>query len=117
MIIDLFLLGIVVDILVFEVIEYGFVGKVMGYLDVIVDLVYLNVGFGVVDIVDEYKVGLWIKVRIICNFFIVRKFKFGIFLLLYVLLFKLKIVKIKNGIELLLVDIFVYFIIIEKCIV
>lgn len=82
--INTFVPGTAVDILVSEVSDRGFIGKVMGHLDVTADHIHSGIGPNDIDLTAKYKVGAKIKARVICTFPEARKPKLGISLLEHV---------------------------------
>lgn len=112
--IDSYLPGTTADILVSEVTQHGIIGKLMGSLDVTADLVHSGAGPDGVDIEEKYKVGSRLKARIICTFPAAKNPKLGISILSHVLSLKPK-TTIKDGQEVLPVDILAHSAIIERC--
>ncbi|CAG8970839.1 hypothetical protein HYALB_00000816 [Hymenoscyphus albidus] len=66
--IDAFMPGTAVEILVVDVTSRGVIGKVMGMVDVTVDLLHSGAGLPGKDLEKRYKLGSKIKGRIICTF-------------------------------------------------
>lgn len=66
--IDAFMPGTAVEVLVVDVTPRGVIGKVMGMVDVTVDLLHSGAGLPGKDLEKRYKLGSKIKGRIICTF-------------------------------------------------
>ena len=86
-IIDSFLPGCAVEILVSEVTESGIIGKAIGVLDLTADFIHSGSAASGKDIEQKYTSGSKIKARIICTFPTAEQKKLGISLLQHVLSF------------------------------
>jgi rRNA biogenesis protein RRP5 len=83
--IDAFLPGTAVEVLVTDVTPRGIIGKVMGMIDVTVDLIHSGAALPGKDLEKKYKLGSKIKGRVICTFPAADPPKLGVSLLDHVL--------------------------------
>ncbi|PGH13265.1 hypothetical protein AJ80_06374 [Polytolypa hystricis UAMH7299] len=79
--------GTAAEILLTEVSESGMAGKIMGMLDVVVDILHSGVTTGDVDLTTKYHTGAKIKARVISTFPTVEPQKLGLSVLDHVLKF------------------------------
>ncbi|EHK96666.1 putative rRNA biogenesis protein rrp5 [Glarea lozoyensis 74030] len=83
--IDAFMPGTAVEILVTDVTARGVIGKVMGMVDVTIDLIHSGAALPGKDLEKKYKLGSKIKGRVICNFPTADPPKLGVSLLDHVI--------------------------------
>jgi rRNA biogenesis protein RRP5 len=83
--IDAFMPGTAVEILVTDVTSRGVIGKVMGMVDVTVDLIHSGAALPGKDLEKKYKLGSKIKGRVICTFPAADPPKLGVSLLDHVI--------------------------------
>ncbi|CZR57375.1 related to ribosomal RNA processing protein RRP5 [Phialocephala subalpina] len=67
-VVDAFLPGTAVEVLVTDVTSRGVIGKVMGMVDVTADLMHSGAAINGQDLEKKYKIGSKTKARIICTF-------------------------------------------------
>lgn len=79
--INTFVPGTAVEVLLNEISEHGFIGKVLGDLDVTADLIHSGIGPHGTDLSAKHKVPSKVKARVICTFPEAKTPKLGVSIL------------------------------------
>ncbi|CAN8097612.1 unnamed protein product [Discula destructiva] len=79
--INTFVPGTAVEVLINEISQHGFIGKVMGDLDATADLIHSGIGPDGTDLAAKYKVPSKVKARVICTFPDAKTPKLGVSIL------------------------------------
>lgn len=82
--INTFVPGTAVEVLLNEISEHGFIGKVLGDLDVTADVVHSGIGPRGADLAAKHKIPSKIKARVICTFPEAKTPKLGVSILEHV---------------------------------